>query len=231
MNSTDFHAFGRDHLISAWADLFGRAPELHERQIVQAVAVGEGGYGRASYKNQFTGETAVINNWGASQCGHGPPCGPNCFEVTDTHADGSKYNWCYHRFATPEEGARAYLKILKQIVDRKSDFFEALASRSTDVFVAAMKAGGYFELALTKYQDNVWSNVQKIASTLGEPLSVSREGSASGDDPFLPLLSLPPVSGPDSKPRGSSNGEVDMKALDRIIPSIDIDLFVEDEDE
>ncbi len=191
---SEFHEFGRRHLIAAWRDVFGRDPELHERQIVQAVAVGEGGYGRAPYKNRITGETAVINNWGASQCGHGPPCGAGCFEVTDHHADGTPYNWCYHSFPTPEEGARKYLKVLKQIVDRRSDFFAALASRSTDVFVQGMKDGGYFELGLAKYQSNVWSNVQKLASALGEPLVVTKEGSAIGDSPFSTQPSRPSLA-------------------------------------
>ena len=192
--STAFHQFGRDHLTNAWVSRFGRDPELHEIQLVQAVALGEGGYGQAAYKNAQTGETAVLNNWGATQCKHGPPCGDSCFEVTDRHADGSPYQWCYNRYATPSEGAAAYLGILQKIVDRSdAGFFGALSSASVDTFVRSMKEGGYFELALAKYQANVWKHVQSIASAMGEGLAVQKEeGSVVDADPFLRSLQSPP---------------------------------------
>lgn len=197
-----FEQFGRAHLLDAWLALFGRAPELHEIQLVQAVAKGEGGYGQASYRNALTGESAVLNNWGATQCPHGPPCGADCFEVTDHHADGSPYQWCYHRFATPEEGAASYLRILKKIVDRSElGFAGALSTRSVDSFVRSMKQGGYFELRLDLYQANVWKHVQEIARALGEPLAVQKEeGSAIGESPFStsssgsPQATLPTAS-------------------------------------
>lgn len=199
--SFQFHAFGREKLTNAWIELFGEAPQLHEIQIVQAVALGEGGYGQAKYKNQVTGETAVINNWGATQCGHGPPCGPNCFEVTDHHADGSAFNWCYHRFATPEEGARSYLKIL--LLNRPG-VRATLPQASTDAFVRAMKESRYFELRLDKYQDNVWNNVNKIATELGEPLAVHREegGAVLAESPLPKCSSERP---PDTARSGSQS--------------------------
>lgn len=169
-------SFGREHLLAAWESRFGRSPELHEVQVVQAVARLESGYGRGTYKNRVTGESAVLNNWGATQCGHGPPCGPNCFEVTDTHADGTPYNWCYHRFDTPAEGARHWLGILQNIVNRSSLGWEgALATRSSDAFVRCMKEGRYFEAKLEKYQDGVWSGIEKIATSLGEQIAVTKE--------------------------------------------------------
>lgn len=169
-------AFGREHLSAAWLGVFGETPALHELQLVQGVARLESGYGRGQYRNKVTGEVAVLNNWGATQCGHGPPCGSNCFEVTDTHADGSPYNWCYHRFSTPEEGASHYLKTISRIVARSQlGWNGALASRSSDTFVRSMKEGGYFELALEKYQERVWNSINAIAQSLGEEVAVVRE--------------------------------------------------------
>ena len=189
-------SFGRQHLSAAWESVFGRPPELWEIQPVQAVARLESGYGRGSYKNAVTGESAVINNWGATQCNHGPPCGDSCFEVTDHHADGSAYNWCYNRYDTPAQGAAAFLRIIKRIVDKKVGWDAALGARSTDTFVAAMKSGGYFEAPLQKYQDKVWNLAQDIASTLGEQMAVGK-----GFSPFSPSEG----AGPDGRPLSPSS--------------------------
>ncbi len=179
-------SFGREHLSAAWGNVFGDSPAPWQIQTVQAVARLESGYGRGVYRNLQTGETAVLNNWGAVQCKHGTPCdGVSCWEATDTHGpewqakhpgEDPHYQWCYRRFSTPAEGASDFLATIRRIVDRSSlGFFGALATRSTDAFVRSMREGGYFEARLEKYQEGVWTGVQKIASNLGEDLAVTKE--------------------------------------------------------
>jgi hypothetical protein len=118
--------FGRDVLLKVWPKILEEAAQsehaavrelgamernLAELQIVQAMAHLESTYGLSPYTNQLTGEKAVLNNWGAVQAGKAP-CDPaTAFEVTDTGA-GGKYNACYKRYATPEDGAVDFLRHL-----------------------------------------------------------------------------------------------------------------------
>jgi len=181
--------FGRQALSEAWHQVFGEFPSLAEIQLAQAVARGESNYGQASFKNLQTGESQVINNWGAVQSGR-PPCGPDGFEATDHHADGSPYQACFRRYATAAEGAAHFLKVLCLQHGRDSaptDVREALASGNVDAVAHRMHESGYFELAEEKYANAIWRNVQAIAQNLGEPLAAFRgdpEGEAGLGGPL-----------------------------------------------
>lgn len=110
------HTEAQKELAAAFYDVFGREPTVNERLFAGAIALGESGYSRAYYTNKTTGEKKVLNNWGAIQCGHGPPCGANCFEVSDYNVlpDGSHqwFNWCYRDDPTREEAARVFIETL-----------------------------------------------------------------------------------------------------------------------
>jgi hypothetical protein len=200
------HEQAREELTNAWINEFGEAPELASVQIVQAVALGEGGYGRASYKNAITGESAVINNWGAI---HGSTPGTGDYWVgTDTHADGKVYETKFRRYPTPQDGANDYVHTLL-VHPCGPETLNALSRRSTDAFVEAMKQKGYFELGLEKYQAAVWKRVNQIAAAIGEPVLVTREDSGElaeggGGPPLGPFCSGPSGSACSDGERGSS---------------------------
>jgi len=208
--------FGRDVLERVWPTLFGDAPTLVERQAVQAVSRGEGGYGRAPYRLLSIPDGAVIstvsdsNNWGATQCGHGAPCGATCFEATDTSPnkktpDNPKgyYNTCFNRHATPDDGCASYLKTL--LVKRPS-VREAVKTGDADAIAAAMHATHYFEgfgatveERIANYAKAIESNASELAASLGEALEVRRGG---GGVPSSPSSPEPTPSEP--RPGGSA---------------------------
>lgn len=199
--------FGRQALAEAWHEVFGDFPSLAEIQLAQAVARGESNYGQAAFKNLQTGETAVINNWGAVQSGK-VPCGPEGFEATDHHADGSPYQVCFRRYATAAEGAAHFLRVLCLQKGREA-VRPALASGNVDAVAFRMHDSRYFELAPEKYANAIWSNVQAIARNLGEPLAAFRgDPGGSASDP-LPTFSLPeePHTAPSGSPENCSDDD------------------------
>lgn len=110
------HTDAQNELADAFREVFGRNPTVNERLFAGAIALGESGYSRAQYTNKLTGESKVLNNWGAIQCGHKPPCGENCFEVSDYDVlpDGSHkpFNWCYRDDPTRAIAARVFIETL-----------------------------------------------------------------------------------------------------------------------
>ncbi len=192
--------FGRQALSEAWNQVFGDFPTLAEIQLVQAVARGESNYGQAPFRNLQTGESAVLNNWGAIQSGR-VPCGPDGFEATDHHADGTPYQVCFRRYPSAAAGAAHFLKVL--LVDRPS-VREAIATGSVDATAEHMHATHYFELAAEKYADAIWNNANAIARNLGEPLAVHR-GGGLGD----PLRTCSSAGRPPTEPSSPSNSPED----------------------
>src|SRR5262249_10090465 len=83
------HAFGRRVLAAVWPAVLGEEPTVTELQIVAAISLGEGGYGRATYNLRSIPDGALLsmvsdsNNWGAVQAGK-PPCRSDAFMATDT---------------------------------------------------------------------------------------------------------------------------------------------------
>lgn len=102
---------GRDALREAWQGVTGEVPNLATLQIAQANAHLESGYGLSAYTNKQTGETRVLNNWGAVQAGP-PPCGPGKFEATDTDNNGQPYQRCFRAYDTSAAGAADMIRHL-----------------------------------------------------------------------------------------------------------------------
>lgn len=139
-------------------------------QGLGAVAKLESGYGK------------LKNNWGSIQCLQKPPCPPDCMELTDSHADGSKYQWCYRTWPSPEAGAKAFAKTM---LTRGNGIVRAELENGTALDIAtAMKETNYFELSTPKYAAAIEARGKEIAKSLGEPYFLgarrSKESSGSG---------------------------------------------------
>jgi hypothetical protein len=162
------HARAREVLAAAFRSKYGRDGKLTELQYAQSVSIGEGYYGSGEYKNRVTGESIVnSNNWGAAQCGSRPPCPTGCFEATDTHEGGAPYQACFRRYATPEQGAEAYLGTLYG--GRRSGVLALAARGDYRGAVAEQRKTGYFELPEDQYWSRVDENVDRVAAALHEP--------------------------------------------------------------
>ncbi len=196
--------FGRDMILKMWPQIVGGDPAMPELQLVQAKARQESGYGMASYHGPEG--SAVLLNWGAVQAGHGPPCGSDSFLVTDTHTDGTPFNFCYKRYATHEEGCADFLRIL--LVKRPS-VLEAARSGSVQDFAQAIFDSRYSELRVDRQVESYWKNVNAIAANLAEPVAVHLEsggdGGGGGDDSTTPLSSAQPLASATSS--GGNSGE------------------------
>lgn len=180
------HKFGREVLLRAWPAVTGEQPNLSCLQIAGAMADLESGYGRASYTNKQTGEKAVLNNWGAVQGGK-PPCGADGFEATDTHADGSPYQWCYKRYATPEDGAA---HLIAHMTQKRPASWALMKTGDIDAWAAQMRSkdpitgtGLYFEQSVEGRAKGIWLRVQEIAQAMGEPIAAKRGGPVEGPAP------------------------------------------------
>jgi len=113
------HSDAQVELSTAFQVVFGRAPTVNERIFAGAIALGESNYSRAPFKNKVTGETKILNNWGAIQCpSNVRPCPPGSFEVSDYDVlpDGSHkaFNQCYCDDATRELAAERFIRTLYQ---------------------------------------------------------------------------------------------------------------------
>lgn len=158
----------REILVSVWPD--GSATAI---QAAQSISRFEGNYGAAW----------GANNWGAIQCGSIAPCPPGCVEVTDSHANGEKYQGCFRIYDSPEQGALSFIKLLRK---RATD--DALNSGNADLIAATMRANGYFEAPVERYASAIASNAASIAHAMGETLLVMR----ADDMPAIPLVESPP---------------------------------------
>jgi len=154
------HRQARDILVQAWLATTGRNATLPELQIAQAIGRFEGRYG------------AKGNNWGGVQCKNLPPCPAGCWEYTDSHADGKKYQGCLRIYPTPEAGASGMLGELL----RRPAVAEAMKRGDSYATAKAMRESHYHETAIDKYASAIQSNAADIASKLGEPLAVKGSG-------------------------------------------------------
>lgn len=180
----------RQILALAFQEVIKRPGTTPELQIAQGVSRGESYYGQAAYRNLEDGTSVTgTNNWTAQQCGKmKPPCVDPCFEATDTHADGSKYQACFRRFATPEDGAVGFLRILYE--DRPA-VLAAASAGDVDLVAERMRASKYFELPLERYQRALNTNVDKVAKALGEPRATPAGlGGGSRLWPWAPIALL-----------------------------------------
>lgn len=146
-------------LADAWLDIGGMPPP-EALYAVLSVAGVESSYGNVSY-----------HNWGSIQCGHGPPCGDDCIELGDSHADGTGYRWCYKRYKTARDGAYGLASLLVRRVG-----LETLSSGDPAGVAAAMKKAGYYELAEEKYAAALSARYKDVLSVMG-----ASSGGGKGD--------------------------------------------------
>jgi peptidoglycan hydrolase-like protein with peptidoglycan-binding domain len=171
--------FGRSVLAGIWRDVTGQDPTLAELQITQAQAELESHYGKSTYVNKTIPEgqpghsSGVINNWGAVQ-------GQPGFLASDTHQDGSPYTAHYRIYATPEEGARDFLK---QMTLRRPTSWALMKTGDIDAWAEQMhsqdpetKVGLYFEQAPSARAHGIEMRIAAIADKLGEPVAAKRGG-------------------------------------------------------
>lgn len=185
-------ARAREILTVAYAELFGpgKIPEL---QIAQGISRGESNYGQAGYRNRETGETIInTNNWTAAQCQSRPPCPEDCFEATDTHEDGSPYQACFRIYATPEDGAKGFLRIL--YVNRPQVH---TAAKRGDIRAVStlMRESDYFELPLETHIEALTNNTRAVANALNEPWVGESGGVSSSNSIVRPLIFTTAVVG------------------------------------
>lgn len=170
--------------VPAWRSLGHPAHPSDEKAIrlVLAVAGLESGYG--------VGFGTGVNNWGAIQCSHGPPCGDSCIQWGDTHADGSGYTWCYRRYPTPQDGAADLARLLI-----KKAGLDVMRAGEPYALARKMYEGKYFEgrdptpatpltaedkeAIVRKYGDGLAARLGDINDVLGAP-STPPDGGVSG---------------------------------------------------
>lgn len=99
------HKWGRQVMLEAFRELYGREPTLAELQYAQAVGWAETSYGQ-SWKREMTGS----NNWGAVHCPLNAQTGPGCISYTDHHPDGTPFTVSFKSYETPKDGAKDLLK-------------------------------------------------------------------------------------------------------------------------
>lgn len=99
------HRWGRQVMLEAFRELYGREPTLAELQYAQAVGWAETSYGQA-WKREMMGS----NNWGAVHCPLNGQTGPGCISYTDHHPDGTPFTVSFKSYETPKDGAKDLLK-------------------------------------------------------------------------------------------------------------------------
>lgn len=191
------HQKARTALRTALDAYLGRPSTLRELQMAQAVALGEGQYGEATYRNRGA---PVENtwNWGASQHGK-PPCGPGFVEITDTNPNlrssdnpTGSYQTCLYTFPTQEEGAAHYVRVLLDRKDTRGQkpVLAMLPTGDADALSSAMYGTRYFmgrtgdpHKDVSVYATGIHYNAQIIAKALGEPLFSHRNPIGAGAGP------------------------------------------------
>jgi len=190
------HAFGREILKSVWVPtLGGEEPTVAELQMVGAISSGEGGYGRAVYKlldispgenyGHVLSTVNDSNNWGATQKkAKAPECDVNSFPATDSSPrlvspqnPKGYYNACYHRHATPQDGAISYLRTL---MIARPTVRTAVRSGDANQVAREMFRTHYFEgfskdpeKNIRAYAGRIRGAAERIARELGESLAIT----------------------------------------------------------
>lgn len=158
-------AWAREVVIRAWSDLGLKRPNLATLQAVQSIGRLEGFYGLATKPEGWAGSW----NWGAVQCKHGTPCGVDCFEAVDSHADGTRYSWCFKRYPSAEAGAADLIRL---VTKARPSVAKLLPGGDLLAIATEMRATHYFEAPSDVYARGLLRNAQEIAAAIGEPLRV-----------------------------------------------------------
>jgi hypothetical protein len=188
-------AWARIILERAFAAEFGRHATLSEMQALQAIGRQESNYGKAWEKSGAhnpDGKAVGSNNWGGVQKrpvsgvvstgnypDNPPDCGGDGFQHLDHNAKGQPYWGCYRRYPTPEAGAQDLVKQV-YVSHGRQKVLEAAATGDVVAFSSALRASGYFELALDKHIAATERSVAAIAKALNEPVALKRGGIKSG---------------------------------------------------
>jgi len=185
------HQMGRSALAAAWPLVTGREATLPELQIAGAIAAHESNYGLAAYRNELTGESFHLNNWGAIHCSGSavPPCDSDCVEVTESSPTRvtpdnplGHMQACMQAYASPTDGARVFVKA---VTLRRPTVWAGMQAGDIDETIRAMHDDRpiYFEgfgatAAIQKagYAGAVDKLVQEIASAMGEVVAARRGG-------------------------------------------------------
>jgi len=169
------HQAARGAIIVAFRDVMGRDPNRLEAQFAQATALYESGYGSYRFYNHETDEyISNTNNWGSVHCKAEPPCPPDCFEATDTHADGTKYLACFKRFTSVGDGARNFIA---NYYKHKPAILAAANSGTIQNVAEAIHATRYSEASPQKLAGALTSSLLKITHALNEPMPKASGGS------------------------------------------------------
>jgi hypothetical protein len=184
------HHTARDIIVRAFRSTFGRAPSLTEAQFAQAIALGESSYGKGWSKNCPDGATS--NNWGAVQAGK-PPCDPaRSFICTDSHPDGTRYDICFRKYATPEDGAAHMIKIAF-----RPNMMTAAKAGSIEGVSRAMYENRYYtgwgatpEIRIANHVKFLSRSLQTIAQAMGEPMPSESGGMAGAELVWIGILGL-----------------------------------------
>lgn len=184
------HAQARPIVAEAYRRVFGTEATVNALQIAQGVSIGESHYGQDAFKNLETGTSeSNTNNWAAQQCGKmKPPCEDPCFESTDSDAKGVRYQGCFRRFDTPEEGAEGFMRVL---YEQRPTVLAAANRGDVDLVAAEMRRTGYYQAPLTRYRTALNRNVDAVAKALGEPRATPPSfGRGSRLWPWAPIALL-----------------------------------------
>ena len=138
------HSDAQAELATAFEHVFNRPPTINERLFAGAIALGESSYSTAKYTNKVTGESKVLNNWGAIQCPSTiRPCPPGSFEVSDYDVlpDGSHkaFNQCYCDDATRADAA---IRFIKTLYEKRPKLLDAASIFPSDAFAQLMALEG-----------------------------------------------------------------------------------------
>lgn len=135
-------------------------------QTVQAQCRGEGFYGLATRPAGWE----KLNNWGGV---HDPKDSPPCHDGNLEIRDNGR-QVCAKCYATPIDGARAVLRIIRGVIP---DF----AAGDLAVSARAIQTRYHYTAEIDgtdgkSYTDMLWTNAKAMAKAIGEPLAVRRGG-------------------------------------------------------
>ncbi len=181
------HADARAIVLEAWGGLPNApTPTAPAVQAVQAIALGESGYGEGW---KATSAMHGSKNWGAVQCCR-PLADGTCPEGSAPHGDRGPtgaYVACFKLYPTHVAGARDLLRELF----RRSAVRAALDGGDATRIAGAMYDSRYFTAtkeevggspsatranAVARYGSAIEHNAAIIAKSLGEPVYVKRPG-------------------------------------------------------
>jgi peptidoglycan hydrolase-like protein with peptidoglycan-binding domain len=185
MASKALHEKARNETNAALIRVMGHS-DLCVRQFLQTIGLCETSYGYG-----WTGDGVGSNNMGAIMRGR-PPCGADAFGHGDRDELGNPISACFAIYPTREAGWDDLVRVL--YLQKKPDRHPVLiAAQNCDVdgAVAAMKASGYFTLALSEYQKKARACASEIASALGEPNPAPKVGAGGSSAGGLPSPAVP----------------------------------------